>query len=44
MKRSVYSEPIVELIDLEVEDVICTSTGDNDSPWALDRADFSITE
>ena len=33
MKKNVYSEPVLEMISIEMEDIICTSAGDNDSSW-----------
>lgn len=33
MKKSIYSEPVMEMISVEMEDIICTSAGDNDSNW-----------
>lgn len=33
MEKKVYGEPVVELIDLAVEDIICISGGDNDGSW-----------
>lgn len=44
MKRSVYVEPVVELIELEMEDIICTSRGDNDSNWDGTAADATAID
>lgn len=33
MKKRTYNEPVVEVIAIEMEDIICVSKGDNDSSW-----------
>ena len=39
--KKMYEEPLALMLEIEVEDVICTSAGDNDSSW-IDGASFDI--
>lgn len=39
MEKRMYKEPVFEMISIEIEDVICTSAGDNDSSWDGTAAD-----
>lgn len=46
MNKKLYNEPVLEMISIEMEDVICTSAApdraDNDSLWGLSEADVTI--
>lgn len=44
MKKSIYSEPVMEMISVEMEDIICTSRGDNDSNWDGTAADATAID
>lgn len=33
MNKKLYNEPRMEIVEIEVEDVICMSGGDNDTNW-----------
>ena len=33
MVKKMYEEPSVLVVELEMEDIICMSAGDNDSSW-----------
>jgi hypothetical protein len=35
-----YETPIMELVRLELEDVICTSSKDNDGDWVVDDGSY----
>lgn len=46
MNKKLYNEPVLEMISIAMEDVICTSVApdpaDNDSLWGLSKADVTI--